>query len=205
MAKAILGRKLGMTQVFTEAGEAVPVTVIEAGPCVVVQKRTREKDSYEALQIGFEEARQKSLNNPMRGHFARANVPPQRHVREVPVPEGSDYKVGDRIKVDIFEAGQRVAVTGTSKGRGYTGVMKRHGFRGGPATHGSMVHRVPQSSGATDAARVFPGTKKPGRYGGQRVTVRGLKVVQVDPDRNLLLLRGHVPGARGGLVLIRGD
>ncbi len=204
MAKAILGKKLGMTQVFTDAGEAVPVTVIEAGPCVVVQKRTRENDRYEALQIGFEEARQKRVNNPMRGHFARANVPPQRRLREVPVPEGSSYEVGDEIKVDIFEPGQTVDVTGTSKGRGFAGVMKRHGFRGGPASHGSMVHRVPQSSGGTDAARVFPGTRKPGRFGRQRVTVRGLQVMQVDPDRNLLVVKGHVPGARGGLLLIRG-
>jgi len=204
MAKAILGRKLGLTQVFAKDGQAVPVTVIEAGPCVVVQRRTLAKDKYEALQIGFEERSQKRTNMPMSGHFAKAGVPPQKVLCEVPVPESGDYKVGDKITVDLFAEGETVDVTGTSKGRGFAGVLKRHGFRGGPATHGSKVHRAPQSSGGTDAARVFKGTKKPGHMGNARVTTRGLKVVRVEPERNVLLVKGHVPGARGGIVLVRG-
>ncbi|MFQ6130853.1 MAG: 50S ribosomal protein L3 [Armatimonadota bacterium] len=204
MAKAILGKKLGMTQVFSEEGHAVPVTVIEAGPCVVVQRRTLETDNYEALQIGFGERSQKHTNMPMSGHFAKAGVSPQRTLCEVPVPENGDYDVGDTITVDIFEPGETVDVTGTSKGRGFAGVMKRHGFHGGPGSHGSKVHRVPQSSGGTDAARVFKGTRKPGHMGNARVTTRGLKVVRVDAERSLLLVKGHVPGARGGIVLVRG-
>jgi len=227
MGKGILGKKLGMTQVFDDAGSAVPVTVIQAGPCIVVQKKTIERDGYTALQIGFEEADRRRMTQPLQGHFDAANeqarqrrvsgggeeagqiqqIAPMKTIREVPVfqADGEEYDVGDEIRADIFEPGEKVDVMGTSKGKGFAGVMKRHGFKGGPASHGaSKVHRKPQSSGGTDAARTFKGTRKPGHMGNARVTVKGLTVVRVDGERNLLLLRGHIPGATGGIVLIRG-
>lgn len=204
MAKGILGRKIGMTQLMDEDGTATPVTVIKAGPCVVVAKKTREKDGYDAVQIGFEERAERHTNMPMRGHFAKARVRPQKYLREVPLAPDSDVDVGDAVTVGILKEGDIVDVTGTSKGKGFAGGMKRHGFKGGPASHGaSKIHRKPQSSGATDAARTFKGTKKPGQMGNARVTVRGLKVLRADPERNLLILKGHVPGANGGLLLIR--
>ncbi len=205
MAKAILGIKRGMTEIFDDTGNVIPVTVIESEPSVVVQKKTVETDGYLALQLGFGEVKERRLTRPVRGVYAHAKVSPRRVLREVRVDTVEGVNVGDEISVDIFEAGERVAVTGVSKGKGFQGGMKRHHFKGGPRTHGSMVHRKPQSSGATDAARVFKGTKKPGHMGHEQVTVKGLKVIRVDTDRNLLLVRGAVPGPNGNLVMVRGE
>lgn len=204
--QAILGRKIGTTQVFDETGQAIPVSVIEAGPCVVTQLKTPEKDGYVAVQVGFGEVSYKRVNKPMRGHFKKANVSPLRYLREVPVDNLSGIEVGKQIRVaEVFKAGDKVKVTGTSKGKGFQGVVKRHHFHGGPQSHGSMIHRKPQSSGATDAARTFKGVKKPGHMGAERVTQKGLTVVRVDAERNLLLVRGAVPGANGGLLYIARD
>lgn len=204
--QAILGKKIGMTQIFDETGQAIPVSVIEAGPCVVTQVKTPEKDGYVAVQVGFEEISPKRVNKPMKGHFKKANVPPMRYLREVPVDDVGALSVGTMIHVaDVFKPGDKVKVTGTSKGRGFQGVVKRHHFHGGPQSHGSMIHRKPQSSGATDAARTFKGVKKPGHMGAERVTQKGLTVVRVDAERNLLLVRGAVPGANGGLLIIARD
>jgi large subunit ribosomal protein L3 len=204
--QAILGKKIGMTQIFDETGQAIPVSVIEAGPCVVTQLKTPEKDGYVAVQVGFGEISPKRVNKPMKGHFKKANVPPMRYLREVPVDDISTLSVGTTIHVaDVFKPGDKVKVTGTSKGRGFQGVVKRHHFHGGPQSHGSMIHRKPQSSGATDAARTFKGVKKPGHMGAERVTQKGLTVVRVDAERNLLLVRGAVPGANGGLLIIARD
>ncbi|GIV15086.1 MAG: 50S ribosomal protein L3 [Armatimonadota bacterium] len=204
--QAILGRKIGMTQIFDETGQAIPVSVIEAGPCVVTQVKTPEKDGYVAVQVGFGAISPKRVNKPMKGHFKKANVPPMRYLREVPVDDIGALSVGTTIHVaDVFKPGDKVKVTGTSKGRGFQGVVKRHHFHGGPQSHGSMIHRKPQSSGATDAARTFKGVKKPGHMGAERVTQKGLTVVRVDAERNLLLVRGAVPGANGGLLIIARD
>ena len=205
MRKGLLGRKVGMTQVFDEEGKAVPVTVIEAGPNVVVNIRTPERDGYAALQLGHEEVRGDRLNRPMRGQFAKGKVKPQRFLREIRV-EASDlteFAVGQEIKVDVFNAGDYVDVRGTSKGKGFAGAIKRHGMHRGPMAHGSKYHRRPGSLGAKGPARVFKGRKLPGRMGGEKVSVQHLKVVKVDLGRNLLLLKGAVPGARSGLILIR--
>ena len=203
MAKGMLGKKLGMTRIFDEGGNVVPVTVIVAEPNVIVQRKTTEKDGYDAVQLGIEKRKRSRVNSPMTGHFGAAGVEPVRLLREVRCEAGLEANVGDELCVqDVFEAGETVKVTGTSKGKGFAGVMKRHGFQGGDATHGSKVHRAPQSSGATDPARVIKGTKKPGHMGAARNTVEGLTVVQVDADRNLLLVKGAVPGANGGLVII---
>lgn len=201
--KGILGRKVGMTQVFDETGEAVPVTAIEAGPCYVTQVKTIDKDGYSALQIGFERVEERKLNKPQLGHLGER--PPLRHLREIRTDDVDEYEIGQEITVSLFEAGQRVDVTGKSKGRGFAGVVKRHGFRGGPKTHGqSDRHRAPGSIGATSTpGRVFPGMRMAGRMGGERVTIQNLEVVRVDSDRNLLLVKGAVPGVKGGLVLVR--
>ncbi|MBO8142868.1 MAG: 50S ribosomal protein L3 [Firmicutes bacterium] len=206
MPKGILGRKLGMTQIFDESGFAVPVTVIEAGPCVVVQKRTSERDGYTAVQLGFGEQPEKRVNKPMLGHFKAAGVKPVRHLQEIRVEAGeafADLEVGAQVRADVFSAGEYVDVSGVTKGKGFAGTVKRHGFSRGAMSHGSMYHRRVGSLGATDPARVFPGRRMPGRMGGRRRTIQGLKVVRVDADRNLILVRGSVPGARGSLVLIR--
>lgn len=206
MPKAILGRKLGMMQIFDERGSAVPVTVIEAGPCTVVQKKTVEKDGYAALQLGFGDIRERLVNGPLKGHYTRAGAVPQRHLREIRVGEGEDLaklEVGAKLTAAIFASGEHVDVTGLTKGKGFAGVVKRHGFRRGPMAHGSMYHRRVGSLGATDPARVFKGRRMPGRLGGARRTIQGLKVVRVDPERNLLLIKGSVPGNPGSLVLIR--
>jgi large subunit ribosomal protein L3 len=207
--QALLGRKLAMTQVFAEDGRLVPVTVIAAGPCVVVQRRKSGKEGREALQLGYEEVTKgKRLTKPYAGHFRRAGekakteMPVCRHLVEVRLQEPEAYQVGDRIAVDVFAAEQRVDITGTSKGKGFAGVQKRYGFHGGPASHGSMSHRRPASGGATAAARVFPGTKKPGHMGNVRVTVKGLRVQEVNAKENLLLVEGAVPGPNGGLLLV---
>ncbi|MGE5593459.1 MAG: 50S ribosomal protein L3 [Betaproteobacteria bacterium] len=203
MPKGILGRKLGMTQVFGDSGEVIPVTAIEAGPCVVVQKKTKESDGYTAIQLGFGEIRESLLTKPERGHFKRARVKPMRYLREIRVKDDSPYDVGTEIKVDIFAKGDRVDVVGTSLGKGFAGVIKRWNFRRGPMGHGSMYHRRVGSLGATDPARVFKGRKLPGRMGAERVTIQNLEVVKVDPERNLLLVKGSVPGRRGGLLLVK--
>ena len=203
--KGILGKKIGMTQIFTASGEAVPVTVIEAGPCYVTQVKTLETDGYNAVQLGFEEVKPKRLTKPELGHLRKNNLPPLRHLREIRTDDAASYEVGQVIDVSIFQEGERVDVTGTSKGRGFAGVVKRHGFGGGPKTHGqSDRHRAPGSIGATSTpGRVFKGLRMAGRMGGERVTVQNLEVMRVDPERNLLVVKGAVPGARGGLLLIR--
>ena len=206
MPKGILGKKVGMTQVFNSAGHLVPVTVVQAGPCVVVQIKTEEKDGYNAVQLGLEEVKKKKLvNKPLEGHFVRAGINPQRYLREIRIDAGEEenYQVGQVLKADLFQEGERVDVTGTSKGKGFAGAIKRHGFQRGPMAHGSMYHRRPGSLGATDPARVFKGRKLPGRMGGERVTIQGLEVVRVDPENNLLLLKGAVPGKKGSLLLIK--
>lgn len=203
MVDTILGKKIGMTQVFDETGEVVPVSVIEAGPCIVTQLKSVATDGYVAVQVGFGEIRPRLVNRPETGHFNKAGVQPLRHVREIRTDDTSDYKLGDAITCDIFQPGQRVKVTGISKGKGFQGVVKRFHFHGADMTHGSMIHRKPQSSGATDAARTFKGTRKPGQMGNKQVTVRGLRVVRVDAEKNLLLIEGAIPGANGGLVTIQ--
>ncbi len=205
MQKSILGRKIGMSQVFDEEGKAVPVTVIEAGPCYVVQKKTMERDGYTALQVGFEDVRGEKLNKPLRGHYKKNDVNPLRLLKEIRLSESEldEYEVGQEIKVDIFSPGECVDVQGVSKGKGFAGGIKRHGFHRGPMKHGSKYHRRPGSLGAKGPARVFKGRKLPGRYGGDKVTVQNLQVVKVVPDHNLLLVRGAVPGPRRGLLFIR--
>ncbi len=206
MAKGILGKKLGMTQIFNEQGALVPVTVIEAGPCTVVQKKTVETDNYNAVQLGFGEKRERLFNKPQKGHFAKANVTPTRYLREFRVAENDDFadlNVGDVVKVDIFQEGEKVDVTGTSRGKGFQGVIKRHNFGRGPMSHGSRYHRRVGSLGAVDPARVFKGRKLPGRMGGKRTTIQGLEVVKVDLERNILLVKGSVPGAKGTLVIVK--
>ncbi|NLG83904.1 MAG: 50S ribosomal protein L3 [Firmicutes bacterium] len=204
MAKGILGRKIGMTQIFGADGQAIPVTVVEAGPCVVVQKKSTTTDGYEAIQLGFGEKRERLFNKPLRGHFAKHGITPRRFLREIRLEEGDpSYEVGQEIKVDIFREGEYVDVTGRSKGKGFAGVIKRWNFNRAPMAHGSMYHRRVGSLCATDPARVFKNRKLPGRMGGERVTVQGLRVVKVDPERNLLLVKGAVPGPKGGLLIIK--
>lgn len=206
MAPGILGKKIGMTQVFNEDGHVVPVTVLKAGPCEVVQRKTASRDGYEAIQVGLVDfLREKLVNKPARGHFARAGVEPVRFLREFRLEEGAgDWKPGDRILADQFSPKEKVDVTGVSKGKGFQGVVKRHNFRGGRATHGSMFHRAPGSIGqSASPSRVLKGVRLPGRMGGQRVTVRGLEIIEVQPDDDVILVRGAVPGATGGFVMIR--
>lgn len=203
MPSAILGRKLGMTQLFEDDGSVTPVTVIEAGPCTVTQVKTTEKDGYEAAQIGFESVKEHRLTQPEKGHFRAHGVQARRVLREITLGDGESLKEGDEFQADIFAAGDKVSVTGISKGKGFAGVVKRHHFHGADMTHGSMIHRKPQSSGATDAARTFKGTKKPGHMGDAQVTQQGLRVVRVDTSKNLLLVKGAIPGANGGLVLVK--
>jgi len=204
MAQVILGKKVGMTRVYDDQGRSVPVTVIQAGPCVVVQRKTPETDGYDAIQLGFEDKKRSRTNSPMTGHFESRNIAPKRYLREFRVGEKDAYEVGQALTVEGFSKGQKVDIVGTSKGKGFAGAVKRYGFRGGPATHGSKVHRAPQSTGATDAARVFKGTRKPGHMGDVRVTAKGIQIVDVDQERNLLIVKGSVPGGTGGLLAIRG-
>jgi len=198
---AILGKKVGMTQIFDERGEIVPLTLVETGPCYITQVKSEEKDGYTALQLGFGET--KRLNKPQRGHLKE--LPPLRYLREVRVKDVQGYQVGQKFDASLFSVGDLVDVTGISKGKGFAGVMKRHGFRGGPATHGQSDRaRAPGSIGATTTpGRVFKGMRMAGRMGNERVTVQNLKVVLVDPERNLLGVRGSIPGSRGGLVMVR--
>jgi len=204
MGKAILGRKLGMTQVWSDDDKLIPVTVIEAGPCVVSQVRTIERDGYRAVQLAYGDIKESKVNKPMKGHFDKARVEPKRYVREVPVDEGEEYKLGQEVTVAIFEPGAEVHVTGTSKGKGFQGVMKRHNYRGGPGGHGSHAHREPGSVGqASTPSRVFKGVRLPGQMGGDTVTVRNVEVVRVDAEQNLMLVKGAVPGGKDGLLTIR--
>lgn len=204
MPSAILGKKLGMTQIFEEGGRVTPVTVISAGPCIVTQLKTLDRDGYSAAQIGFGEVKEHRLTSPLRGHFAAHSVRPKRTLREVPIDEGETIAEGDEFKADVFAAGDKVAVTGISKGKGFAGVVKRYRFRGHKATHGaSTSHRKPASGGATDPAHTFKGSGKPGHMGAAQVTQQGLRVVRVDVEKNLILVKGAIPGANGGLVLVK--
>ncbi|CCJ33311.1 50S ribosomal protein L3 [Caloramator australicus] len=204
MKKAILGRKLGMTQIFTEDGKVVPVTVIQAGPCVVVQKKTVETDGYNAIQVGFEDIREKLVNKPEKGHFAKANIAPKRFLKELRLEDVSAYEVGSEIKVDIFSEGEKVDVTGTSKGKGFQGVIKRWNANRGPMSHGSKYHRRVGSMGASSfPSRTFKGKKMPGHMGAEKSTILNLEVVKVDPEKNVILVKGAVPGPKKGLVIIR--
>lgn len=203
MSVGILGTKLGMTQVFDETGKAIPVTVIKAGPCTVTQIKTKQTDGYTAIQMGYGEAKQKSLTKPELGHLAKSSAAPLRHLSEYRLDDVADYQLGQEIKVDTFTAGQVVDVIGTSIGKGFAGYQKRHNFKRGPMAHGSKNHRLPGSTGAgTTPGRVYPGKRMAGRLGGKRVTIRKLTVVRVDTERNLLLIQGAVPGKSGALLTI---
>lgn len=199
---AILGRKLGMTQIFTEEGDCLPVTVIEAGPCAVTQVKTEDTDGYRAIQIGFGEVKERKLTKAEAGHLRKAGVSPRKHLVEV--RDESDVQPGDEITVEVFEAGQKVKVSGVSKGKGFAGVVKRHGFAGGPGSHGSHFHRAPGSVGASAwPSRVFKGLKLPGHMGNRKSTNPGLTVVATDTDKNLLFIKGAVPGSKNSIVFIQ--
>ncbi len=204
MEKAILGTKIGMTQLFNEDGKVVPVTVIMAGPCTVVQKKTAETDGYEAIQVGYGEVKEKRLNKPAKGHFAKADVAAKKFLKEFRFDDVSSYNVGDEIKADVFAAGDAIDVTGTSKGKGFAGPMKRWGLHRGPMAHGSGYHRGSGSLGACSTpGRVMKGKKLPGHMGNVKVTVQNLEIVKVDAENNLILVKGAVPGNKGGLVVIK--
>jgi len=203
MAKGILGRKIGMTQVFAENGDLIPVTVIEATPNVVLQKKTVETDGYEAIQVGFEDKRVKLSNKPEQGHVAKANTAPKRFIREFRNVNVEEYEVGQEVKVEIFAEGDVIDVTGVTKGKGFQGVIKRHGQSRGPMAHGSRYHRRPGSMGPVAPNRVFKQKKLPGQMGGTVVTIQNLEVVKVDAERNLLLVKGNVPGSKKALVTVK--
>lgn len=206
MSKAILGRKLGMTQIFTEEGKVVPVTVVESGKNVVIQNKTVENDGYNAVQLGFGDVKEYKVTKPLKGHFDKAGVKPVKFIKEMRLADASEYKVGDVIGVDIFAAGELVDVTGTSKGKGFAGTIKRHNFARGPMGHGSKSHREPGSTGAMisgHGGRVIKGKKLPGHMGCQKVTVQRLTVVRVDAERNLLLIKGAIPGPKKGFVIVK--
>lgn len=203
MAKGILGRKIGMTQVFAENGDLIPVTVIEATPNVVLQKKTVETDGYEAIQIGFEDKRIKLSNKPEQGHVAKANTAPKRFVREFRNVNVEEYEVGQEVKVEIFAEGDVIDVTGVTKGKGFQGVIKRHGQSRGPMSHGSRYHRRPGSMGPVAPNRVFKQKKLPGQMGATVVTIQNLEIVKVDVERNLLLVKGNVPGSKKALVTVK--
>ncbi|MDH7498434.1 MAG: 50S ribosomal protein L3 [Syntrophomonadaceae bacterium] len=203
MQKGLLGIKLGMTQVFDENDRATAVTVVEAGPCIVLQKKTVASDGYEAIQVGFVAAKERNVSKPVKGHFAKANVKPMRFIAEFRVDNADLYEVGQELTADTFKEGDLIDVTGVSKGKGFAGGIKRHNFQRGGMAHGSKYHRRPGSLGAKGPARVFKGRKLPGRLGGRRVTVQRLKVVRVYPERNVILIQGAVPGPRRGLLTIR--
>lgn len=203
MKKGLIGKKLGMTQIFTDEG-AIPVTVIEAGPCVVIQKKNAAKDGYEAIQVGYGRKRQKRVTKPLQGHFKKADKGLFSVLKEFRVESSDEYELGAELKADVFEIGDYVDIVGTSKGRGFAGVVKRHGFHGGRATHGSMFHRAPGSIGASaDPSRVMKGRKLPGHMGDQRVTVQNLFVLGIRPEMNIILVKGAVPGSNNGIVMIK--
>ena len=204
MEKAIIGRKIGMSQIFDEAGKVIPVTVIEAGPCVVVQKKTEEKDGYNAVQLGFQDVPERKLTKPEQGHLKKAEVPMKKVLKEFKLDKAAEMNVGDEIKADTFAKGDHIDVTGISKGKGFQGRIKRWGQRRGPMTHGSHFQRHPGSIGqCAYPARVLKGVKMAGHMGNERVTVKNLSVVRIDAEQNLILVKGAVPGAKNGLVAIR--
>lgn len=204
MSKGLIGKKVGMTQIFDEKGMVIPVTVIEAGPCVVAQVKTVETDGYNAIQLGYGEIKPSKVNKPQAGHFAKANVEAKKHLREFRCEEPAEVKVGDEIKADVFAEGDKVDVQGISKGKGFQGVIKRHGQHRGPMGHGSMYHRRPGSMGSTSTpGRVFKGKKLPGHMGVQKITIQNLEVVKVDMDKNVLLVKGSVPGPKGAILKIK--
>ena len=206
MSKAILGRKLGMTQIFTEEGKVVPVTVVESGKNVVIQNKTVETDGYNAVQLGFGEVKEYKVTKPLKGRFEKVGIQPVKFIREMRLAAPSEYKVGDIIGVDVFAAGELADVTGTSKGKGFAGTVKRHHFARGPMGHGSKSHREPGSTGAMisgHGGRVLKGKKLPGQMGHERVTVQRLTVVKVDTDRNLILIKGAIPGPKKGFIVIK--
>ena len=202
MAKGILGRKVGMTQIFTTEGILVPVTVIEVSPNVVIQKKTVETDGYQAVQIGYADKPQRLVNKPLMGHYNKANVNPKRFVKEIAGEEMQIFEVGQEVKADLFQEGELVDVTGTSKGKGFQGVIKRYNFSKGPMSHGSGYHRGIGPMGDVNAARIKPGKKMPGRMGNEQVTVQNLEVVKVDVEKNIILVKGNVPGAKKSFVVI---
>lgn len=205
MVEGLIGKKIGMSQSFDAAGNVIPVTVIKAGPCAVIQKKTMERDGYVAVQLGLIE--EKNVTKPIRpvaGHFKKSGIPPTRTLREFRLTANAEIKEGDRVLVDIFQPGEKVRITGITKGKGFQGVVTRHGFRGGRASHGSMFHRAPGSIGASSfPSRVFKGTRMGGHMGHDRLTVRNLEVLRTDPENGLLVVKGAVPGPRGGYLLIR--
>ncbi len=204
MKKGIIGKKIGMTQIFDEVGNVIPVTIIEAGPCVVAQKKTAETDGYDAVQLGFMDAKEKHTNKPTQGHFAKAGVSAKKHLKEFRLDDCSAINVGDVITADTFAAGDKVDVTGITKGRGYTGVVKRWNHHMLRATHGTgPIHRQPGSMGVIDPARIFKNKKMAGQYGNEQVTVLNLKVVKIDSEKNLIAVKGAIPGAKDGIVFIR--
>lgn len=204
MKKGLIGKKIGMTQIFNEEGKVIPVTVIEAGPCVVSQVKTEETDGYNSIQLGFGAIKESKVNKPERGHFTKANIAPARYLREFRVDSIEDVKVGDELKADIFMAGDKIDIQGTSKGKGFQGVIKRHGQHRGPMGHGSMYHRRPGSMGSTSTpGRVFKGKRLPGHMGTNTITIQNLEVVSVDLDKNVILVKGSVPGANGAILKIK--
>ena len=206
MAKGLIGKKLGMTQIFVDNDKLVPVTVVEAGPCVVTQLRTLKRDGYSAVQLGYGDIKPSKLNKPKQGHFKASKSEGKKHLAEILVEDNGGYKLGQLLTADSFIPGEKATVTGISKGRGFQGVVKRWGFAGGPGGHGSHFHRAPGSIGAcATPSRVQKGKKLPGRYGNERITVKNLEIVKVDAEKNILLIKGCVPGARGGLLIIKGS
>lgn len=202
--KNMIGRKIGMTQIFKEDGSVVPVTVIEAGPLVVVQKKTVEKDKYNAIQVGFANIKEQRINKPMKGHFNKGNLEYKKYLMEFKVENPDAYEIGQELKADVFAAGDMVDVTGTSKGKGTAGVVKRHGFGRGRETHGSKFHRAPGGlSAGTYPGRVFKGHRMGGRMGNERVTIQNLEIVRIDADKNLILIKGAIPGPKKGIVTIK--
>ena len=204
MQKGLIGRKVGMTQIFDEEGKVIPVTVIEAGPCVVAQVKTMDNDGYEAIQLGFGDVKEKKLTKPAKGHFTKVNVTHKKHLREFRLDSVAEYTVGQELKADVFAAGDKLDIQGTSKGKGFQGVIKRHGQSRGPMGHGSMYHRRPGSMGPTSTpGRVFPGKNLPGHMGVETVTIQNLEVVKVDLDKNVILVKGSVPGTKGAILKVK--
>jgi large subunit ribosomal protein L3 len=202
--KGLLGKKIGMTQIFTEEDKLVPVTVIEANECVVTQVKTPDRDGYSAIQIGYGEMKEKSVGKPMKGHFDKNKVKYKKHLAEIRVAQDHDFKVGQEIKADLFEVGEKADITGVSKGKGYAGVIKRWKFGGGPGGHGSHFHRAPGAIGAcASPSRVFKGRKLPGQMGNKQVTVQGLEIAGIDADQNLIMIKGSIPGSTNGIVILK--
>ncbi len=202
--KGILGKKIGMTQVFNDEGEVVPVTVVKAGPCSVIQKKTEEVDGYNAVQLGFDEVKESRVNKPLKGHFEKYDVEPKKYIKELRSFDIDDLEPGDELTAEVFSPGDKVDVTGTSKGKGFAGTVKRWNFNTGPKTHGSRNYRLPGSLGASaDPARVFKGKKLPGRMGRDKVTIQNLEIVRIDAEKDVLLIKGAVPGPKEGLLIVK--